>query len=212
MKTWSNKSQSGKDIVGRMKNTKYSRLLIGLLGIVLIGMLGACTVENISESDDGLQFLEAVSEQKEVPIEESAPEPVNTSETNETPAPMVEPKSTPETTVEPTMEPTNTPEVTSEPTVEPTRIPEVTPAPIVEPTPSLEVTQESTPQPTIKEDVEQETATTQTDYVLNKNTKKFHYSGCSSVKQMKDKNKKFYTGTREECISMGYDPCGRCKP
>lgn len=199
---------------------------MGLLGIVLIGMLGACTVENISESDDGLQMVEAVSVQKEISIEESVPEPVETSETNETPAPMVEMTSTPEAPVEPTMEqtntsevtaeptvePTNTPEVTSETTVEPTRIPEVTSNPIVEPTPSPEVTQEPTPQPTIKEDAEQESATAQTDYVLNKNTKKFHYSGCSSVKQMKDKNKKFYTGTREECISMGYDPCGRCKP
>lgn len=157
-------------------------------------------------------MVEAVSVQKEISIEESVPEPVETSETNETPAPMVEMTSTPKVTVEPTVEPTNTPEVTSETTVEPTRIPEVTSNPIVEPTPSPEVTQESTPQPTIKEDVEQETATTQTDYVLNKNTKKFHYTGCSSVKQMKDKNKKFYTGTREECISMGYDPCGKCNP
>ena len=199
---------------------------MGLLGMMIIGMLGACTVENVGESDDGLQMVEVVSEQKEISIEESAPEPVNTSETNATPAPMVEPKSTPETTVEPvveptntpettvesTVEPTNTPEVTSEPTVEPTRTPEVTAEPIVEPTPSPKVTQEPTPQPTIKEDAEQESATAQTDYVLNKNTKKFHYTGCSSVKQMKDKNKKFYTGTREECISMGYDPCGRCKP
>ncbi len=51
-----------------------------------------------------------------------------------------------------------------------------------------------------------------TDYVLNTNTHKFHYPSCSSVKQMKDKNKSFYTGTREEVISMGYDPCKRCNP
>lgn len=51
-----------------------------------------------------------------------------------------------------------------------------------------------------------------TDYILNKNTKKFHYPECRSVKQMKEKNKKYYTGTREECIGMGYDPCGNCNP
>lgn len=51
-----------------------------------------------------------------------------------------------------------------------------------------------------------------TDYILNKNTHKFHYPSCSSVKQMKDKNKSYYTGTRDEVIAMGYDPCKRCNP
>lgn len=50
------------------------------------------------------------------------------------------------------------------------------------------------------------------DYVLNTNTKKFHYPYCSSVGQMKDKNKAYYTGTRDEVIAMGYDPCGKCHP
>lgn len=49
-------------------------------------------------------------------------------------------------------------------------------------------------------------------YVLNTNTHKFHYPSCSSVGDMKEKNKKFYEGTREEVIAMGYDPCKRCKP
>ena len=49
-------------------------------------------------------------------------------------------------------------------------------------------------------------------YILNLNTKKFHYEYCSSVDQMKEKNKKPFTGSREEIIDMGYDPCGRCKP
>ena len=51
-----------------------------------------------------------------------------------------------------------------------------------------------------------------TDYVLNKNTKKFHYTSCSSVSDMKESNKLFHTGTRDEVIAMGYKPCGRCKP
>lgn len=51
-----------------------------------------------------------------------------------------------------------------------------------------------------------------TDYVLNTNTKKFHYPSCSSVKQMKAQNTTYYTGTRDEAISMGYDPCGNCHP
>ena len=50
------------------------------------------------------------------------------------------------------------------------------------------------------------------DYVGNKNTKKFHYASCSSVKKMKESNKYYYTGTREEMIAKGYEPCGNCHP
>lgn len=49
-------------------------------------------------------------------------------------------------------------------------------------------------------------------YVLNTNTKKFHKPSCSSVKQMKDKNKKIVSWTRQEIIDQGYSPCGRCHP
>lgn len=49
-------------------------------------------------------------------------------------------------------------------------------------------------------------------YVLNTNTKKFHYPTCSSVDDMKEKNKQTYTGSREEVINMGYVPCKRCNP
>lgn len=35
---------------------------------------------------------------------------------------------------------------------------------------------------------------------------------CSSVNQMKDKNKEFYSGTKEEIIAKGYSPCGNCRP
>ena len=49
-------------------------------------------------------------------------------------------------------------------------------------------------------------------YVLNTNTKKFHYPDCRSVKQIKPKNRKDYTGTREEIINMGFVPCKNCNP
>ena len=49
-------------------------------------------------------------------------------------------------------------------------------------------------------------------YILNKNTKKFHKPSCSSVKQMKESNKIVSTKSREEIIADGYDPCGRCHP
>lgn len=49
-------------------------------------------------------------------------------------------------------------------------------------------------------------------YVLNTNTKKFHLPSCSSVKDMKDKNKQEVTCSRDEVIDMGYVPCKRCEP
>lgn len=49
-------------------------------------------------------------------------------------------------------------------------------------------------------------------YVLNTNTKKFHISTCSSVKDMKEKNKKESSENRDVIIQQGYDPCKRCNP
>lgn len=53
---------------------------------------------------------------------------------------------------------------------------------------------------------------TGTEYILNTNTKKFHYPSCSGVKQMKASNKKEYTGSRDDLIAQGYDPCKKCNP
>lgn len=62
------------------------------------------------------------------------------------------------------------------------------------------------------EDLKEVQIDTTDNYVLNKNTKVFHYPYCSSVNQMKDSNKKEIKATREEMINKGYKPCGRCNP
>ena len=49
-------------------------------------------------------------------------------------------------------------------------------------------------------------------YILNTNTKKFHYPSCSSVDRMKEKNKEYYEGSRDDVIARGFDPCKRCNP
>ena len=49
-------------------------------------------------------------------------------------------------------------------------------------------------------------------YILNTNSHKFHDPSCYSVDQMSDSNKEEFTGTRDEVIAMGYEPCGRCNP
>lgn len=49
-------------------------------------------------------------------------------------------------------------------------------------------------------------------YILNTNTHKFHTLGCSSVDDMTEEHKEYFTGSREEAIEKGYSPCGRCNP
>ncbi len=54
--------------------------------------------------------------------------------------------------------------------------------------------------------------TDETHYILNTNTKKFHYEGCHGASQIKNKNRQDFTGSREELIDKGYSPCGMCHP
>ena len=49
-------------------------------------------------------------------------------------------------------------------------------------------------------------------YILNINSKKFHYPSCSSVNKMTEKNKKDYSGDKNDLINQGYSACGICKP
>ena len=49
-------------------------------------------------------------------------------------------------------------------------------------------------------------------YILNTNTHTFHLPSCSSVSEMKEENRKEFTGSREALIGEGYSPGGRCKP
>lgn len=67
-------------------------------------------------------------------------------------------------------------------------------------------------------DAEEQVADTEEDnnvernYIINKNTKKFHEEDCKSVQDIQKKNKEQYYGSREELLQNGYEPCGRCKP
>lgn len=172
---------------GKTKGRKTKIWLVGLLGAFLIGVLGACGGETESEPTD-----------RNIPVTaEVAGELENVSVDEET-----------ELIAE--VSPTEENEVTKGFVVEPTAAPEATSTP--EPTPKPTSTPAPTPEPTIEPVIERAPVPAGTDYILNTNTKKFHYTDCRRVKQMKEKNKKYYTGTREECIGMGYDPCGNCKP
>lgn len=52
----------------------------------------------------------------------------------------------------------------------------------------------------------------QAEYVMNRNTKKFHLPSCASVSDISPENKAYFTGNREELIAAGYEPCKRCDP
>lgn len=102
--------------------------------------------------------------------------------------------------------------------VDGTSIPDPNYAPVTTPTPapllSLEPT--STDDPGITRESPQEEAPAEepksVTYILNTNSKKFHYPSCSSVGSMSNKNKKEFFGTRDEAISQGYVPCKKCNP
>ena len=50
------------------------------------------------------------------------------------------------------------------------------------------------------------------EYILNTNSKKFHKPSCSSASSIKTENKEIYTGSRDDLIAQGYDPCKKCNP
>ena len=53
---------------------------------------------------------------------------------------------------------------------------------------------------------------TQGTYILNTSSHKFHLPTCSGAKDMNPKNKKTFTGSRQELIDKGYEPCRSCNP
>ena len=58
----------------------------------------------------------------------------------------------------------------------------------------------------------EESVEEKSDYVLNIKTGRFHMPGCSGAESMSPSNRKDLTGVRADLLSMGYVPCGQCKP
>ena len=157
-------------------------LLLCALALSLLTLAGCSSASFIGGSDN------KEAEEKPVATEEIT---TTTEATEETTEEITEPVT--EEVTEPTTE-----EVTEPPTEAATEPPTEA---ITEP-----------PTQAVAEDAPETKPSPQYTYILNINTKKFHYPYCRSVNQMKESNKKEFTGTREEVINMGYDPCGNCKP
>ena len=62
---------------------------------------------------------------------------------------------------------------------------------------------------------EEENETAQTGegyYILNINSMRFHYPDCEAVGRMREKNKRDFTGSRQELLDQGFKACGKCQP
>lgn len=95
---------------------------------------------------------------------------------------------------EPAEQPPQEPEKTQSPIIETSKEPEA--APPVEEVPQAPATEEPVG----------------AEYVLNTNTKRFHYPSCGSVNEIQPENKSTFTGSRDDLITQGYKSCGNCKP
>lgn len=49
-------------------------------------------------------------------------------------------------------------------------------------------------------------------YILNTGSHKFHKPECNGAKQISAKNRKEYSGSKEELLKSGYSPCSICNP
>ena len=150
------------------------------------------------------------TEQTEQQQEE--PEPVKQTEQS---AEQTEPTAQPEQQQPEQTEPAAQPEQAteqSEPAAQPEQTEPAAPAAAVAPVvvPSSQPEQTAPPAEQQPEPAAQ-AESSDVAYVLNTDSKKFHYPDCSSAEKISPEN--YATcNSREEAIAMGYEPCGRCKP
>ncbi len=50
------------------------------------------------------------------------------------------------------------------------------------------------------------------DYIINIKGKKFHLGSCKQAQDIRQDNRKLFSGSREELLEQGYTPAGCCKP
>ena len=55
-------------------------------------------------------------------------------------------------------------------------------------------------------------ATSMVTYILNTSSKKYHLPECSGAKNISEKNKESFSGSKQELENKGYSACKQCKP
>lgn len=103
----------------------------------------------------------------------------------------------------------STPKPAKTPSPTATPAPKSIKAPSTAATPTPKPAKTPAPTPTIAPSAAPAKSNT-TTYILNVSTKKFHQTWCSSVKQMKDSNKRTLESTYAEMVNLGYSPCKKC--
>lgn len=154
-----------------------------------------------SSADDNAGNNHGVSDNtpthSETPKPQETPTPQETAKPHKTDAPHKTAK--PQETSKPRK--TDAPHKTAKP--------QETPAPQKTAKPQSTDVPQKTAEPT---ETPQPDSSSGRKYILNTNTKKFHYPNCSSVDKMKEKNKLVSNDSRDTIIAQGYVPCKRCKP
>ena len=77
---------------------------------------------------------------------------------------------------------------------------------------SNNTTSSSKPTTSVEENKNTNDNSSSTKYVLNTNTKKFHYPSCGSASRIAAKNYAESNESRDSLIAQGYSPCGNCDP
>ena len=181
---------AGDKVTGRKPVYRWAWLwaVAIFVGTVAFSVAGGSNIDSTAATDLS-RSVPAVTAEEEPAAEETdgfGQEPA------EEPVPVEEPEPEPEPVqAEPEPEPAPTPE--PEPAAEPEPAPE--PVPVAEPEPEPAVA-----------------SSTEVTFVGNMNSHKFHYPYCDSVNKMSEKNKLYWTGTRDELIAKGYEPCQNCNP
>lgn len=180
----------------------YKKLFAILLAFLL---LAGCAPSKPAETTTAPTVAMETAAQTDETTEPSITAPTEAGIDDNLTAPVAGEQDRPEETEVP---PTTQPEETEPPATEP----EETVPPTTQP-PETEIP-ETEPEETKAPETEapETDSPAQCSYVINTSTGKFHETGCSDVKRIKDKNRWDYTGTREDVIAMGYSPCGHCKP
>jgi outer membrane biosynthesis protein TonB len=161
-------------------------MAIGLAIVIFImSMLAGCSAGKETPSPDLSSVTTSVSAAaKEKPAQET--------KSPEASKPAQSPEAAPAPDPEPEPEPAVAENATApEPEPDPEPEPEPEPVPVPEPEPEPE------PQPILK------------NVIGNKNSKKYHELGCSSIDDMKESNK-ITIESAAKADSMGYEPCKRC--
>lgn len=63
-----------------------------------------------------------------------------------------------------------------------------------------------------KNDVKADDKAKAQSYILNTGSHKFHKPECNGAKQISAKNRKEYSGSKDELLKSGYSPCSICNP